>query len=384
MRMPRLTKLPTIAAAAVLLAGPAFANGVTDDRVLLGMHQAMSGPVAYYGVAAVAAANIRFEAANAAGGVHGRKIEMIVEDTQYQVPLAVKAVNKLIDHDGVFALFGSIGTSHHLATKERVFAAGVPVLFPYTGAEVVKTPTERLKITWGSSYADQVRAAVEHLSARNGRKSMCVMYQDNDFGQEALEAARAASAEFGVPVLAEASHRPDATEFVGTMTRFKSAGCDMVVMGTMIRDSIIAYATARELGIEADMATTLAAADTVVSSAEGGVTEGLFSFSLIDVPYADNAPDTAKPFFDAYIARHGKDPGVPAILGYIWADLMVKGLENAGPDLTVDSLIEGFEKIEAYVDPFGNAPLTYSAENHNGVREVVPLVVKSGRWTRLD
>jgi branched-chain amino acid transport system substrate-binding protein len=382
--MQLLNKTAAFLAAGLMTISTAQAGGVSDDEVLIGAHTPLSGPAAIWGVASTGAAQIRFDEANNSGGVHGRQIRMIVEDSQYQVPLSVKAVNKLIQRDKVFAIFGSLGTAHNLSTKDRIFGQGVPLLFPFTTARSLQEPTEHLKITWGSSYHAQSRAAVTYLHKEKGRNSICVMYQDTDYGTEVLAGVEEVAAELGLDIVAAVGHKPTATEFVGTLSGFKSAGCDMIIMGTIIRDTIIGYATARKLGIEADIAAPLPAADTIVSGVEGGVTEGLYSFSATEVAYADNAPETAKPFFDAYRAKFEKEPGTAAILGYVWADLLVTALENAGTDLTADALIAGFEAIKDYQDPFGNPAFSYSAEDHNGSNAVIPLQVQGGRWVTLD
>ena len=127
--------------ASLLLSGAAWADrGVTDTEILLGSHTSLSGPASTWGVASINTARLLFDEVNEAGGIHGRKIRLVVEDHQYQVPLAVRAANKLINRDGVFAMFLSIGTPHNNAVLGRQLAAGVPNLFPITGAVSMVEP----------------------------------------------------------------------------------------------------------------------------------------------------------------------------------------------------------------------------------------------------
>src|SRR5919106_962181 len=86
------------------------ARGVSKTEIVLGMHTALSGPAATYGVSSSNAVRMRFDEANAKGGIHGRKIKLVVEDTQYQVPRAVQAGTKLINRDRVFAMVAPLGT----------------------------------------------------------------------------------------------------------------------------------------------------------------------------------------------------------------------------------------------------------------------------------
>ena len=85
-------------------------RGVTDTEIILGMHTDLSGSIAILGVDGANGTRMRFEEANEAGGIHGRKIRLIVEDSQYQVPKAIQAANKLINRDKIFAMVMAIGT----------------------------------------------------------------------------------------------------------------------------------------------------------------------------------------------------------------------------------------------------------------------------------
>ena len=84
-------------------------RGVSDGEVVIGSYTDLSGPTAIWGVGATNAARLRFDEQNAVGGVHGRKIRFIVEDTQYQVPRAIAAANKLINRDEIFAMVLAVG-----------------------------------------------------------------------------------------------------------------------------------------------------------------------------------------------------------------------------------------------------------------------------------
>src|SRR5438034_7619763 len=93
---------------AVALAGAAMAQketrGVTKTEIVLGMHTDLSGPAATYGVSSSNAVKMRFDEVNEAGGINGRKIRLVIEDTQYQVPRAVQAGAKLIQRDRTLAI----------------------------------------------------------------------------------------------------------------------------------------------------------------------------------------------------------------------------------------------------------------------------------------
>jgi branched-chain amino acid transport system substrate-binding protein len=143
-----------------------------------------------------------------------------------------------------------------------------------------------------------------------------------------------------------ATHKPTDQDFTAEITKLKSAGCDLVVLGTIVRDSIVPYATARKIGwTEVDFLGSAATYDMFVAAAQGGVTEGLYAMGLTDMPYRDTLSPVAQSWFDRYKERFKVEPNIGAVYGYVSADLTVAGLEHAGPDLTLDSLIAGLELV---------------------------------------
>src|SRR5438445_8709905 len=141
---------------AVTLAGVATAQreirGVTRTEIALGMHPDLSGPAATYGVSSSNAVKMRFDEVNDKGGIHGSKIRLVVEDTQYQVPRAVQAGTKLINRDRIFAMVAPLGTPMNNALFKDQFEAGVPNLFPLSAARSLDGPVHRPKFYGAAAY----------------------------------------------------------------------------------------------------------------------------------------------------------------------------------------------------------------------------------------
>ena len=154
--------LGAVAVAAVALAQT---RGVTKSEIVLGMHTDLSGPAATYGVSSSNAVKMRFDDVNGAGGIHGRKIRLIVEDTQYQVPRAVQAGNKLINRDHIFAMVAGLGTPMNNALFKDQFEAGVPNLFPLSAARSMYEPFHKLKF-YGRPRRASARCTRTPTSAR--------------------------------------------------------------------------------------------------------------------------------------------------------------------------------------------------------------------------
>src|SRR6266853_193424 len=345
--------------AAGALAGVALAQnesrGVSKTEIVLGMHTDLSGPAATYGVSSSHAVKMRFDELNDKGGIHGRKIRLVVEDTQYQVPRAVQAGAKLINRDRILALVAPLGTPMNNALFKDQFDAGVPNLFPLSAARSMYEPFNKLKFYGAASYVDQVRAGIQYFVSKKGKKALCAMYQDTDFGKEVLDGVQ-----------------------------LQAAGCDLVVMGTIVRDSIVPYATARKMGwTDVDFLGSAASYDLFVAAAQGGVTEGLYAMGLTAMPYRETLSPQAQAWFDRYKDRYKVDPNIGAIYGHVAADLTVTASEKTGPELTTDNFVRAMESIKSYHDIFNGPEVSFAADKHQGADSSFLAVVKGGRWTRL-
>jgi len=293
----------------------------------------------------------------------------------------VQACNKLIHRDKVFAFLVAIGTPMNNACFKDQLAANIPSLFPITAARSMYEPFERLKFYASASYVDQVRSGINYLVKEKGKKAVCVMYQDTDFGKEILEGAKEQTEKLGIKIVESVTHKPTDQDFTASLTKLKAANCDLIVMGTIVRDSIIPYTAARKSGwTDVTFLGSSATYDAAVAAAPG--MDGFFGMGLTDMLYADSELPAVRKFYADYKAKFGKDPNVGAIYGYVGADLTVQGLKNAGKDLTVDSFVKGMEAIKDSKDLFGGPPATFGPNIRQGANASFVAEVKGGKWVR--
>ena len=376
------TATAVLAAAAFGTAASAQTRGVTPTEVVFGTHTDLSGVAATYGISSSNGVKMRFDEANEAGGINGRKLKVIVEDQGYQVPKAVQACNKLINRDKVFAFIAAIGTPMNNACFKDQLAAGVPSLFPITAARSMFEPYDRLKFYGAASYVDQVRAGINYLVKEKGKKAVCVMYQDTDFGKEVLEGVEQQTKKLGIKIVEATTHKPTDQDFTAPLGKLKNAGCDLVVMGTIVRDTIIPYTAARKAGwTDVTFLGSSATYDLVVGAAPG--MDGFYGMGLTEMPYADSSIGSVKTFVENYKKKFNIDPNIGAIYGYVAADLTVQGLKNAGKDLTLDSFIKGMEAIKDSQDIFGGPKVTFGPNIRQGANSSFVAEVKDGKWVRL-
>jgi len=379
----KMTGIIAIATLVIPLAtADAAQRGVTGTEIVIGQHSTLSGPVAPWGIGASNGIRMRFNEVNADGGVNGRTIRFVVEDNAYQVQMAVRAADKLITRDRIFAMLGGLGTPMNNAVLERQLAATVPNLFPFSSARSMTEPFHRLKFAGSATYYDQMRAGVKYFVDRKAKKKICSMYQDSDFGRDVQSGVDAQLKAMGLTLASVTTHNGTDTDFSGAMTKHQAAGCDLITLGAIIRDAILPMATAKKMGWQVDFLTSIASFSKIVADAKDGVTDGLHAMTFFEYPYPDSS-ESDRHWIQAYKEQFKVDYNQASVIGYMIADLTVVALDRAGRDLTTDSFVKAIEGIKGYRGRFGGPMFSFSESKHRGSNSAFIAVVKNGRWSKL-
>ena len=361
-------------------------RGVTDTTITFGIHTDMSGPLATWGVPNVNGIRMRFEEENAKGGVHGRLLELVAEDSQYQVPLAVKATNKLVNVDNIFAMMASMGTPHNNAVFNAMFDAGVPSVFPATAAVSMAEPLHPMKFSWFLSYRDQARLAMSHVAAESGVTTVCLQRMSTDYGEEVELGFDRAVEELGLTVGYKGGHKASETDFTGTVTSIKNSGCEMLVLGPFIKDGIQIYTSARAAGFEGPVLSNMVSYVPEVAAANDGAMEGLYAAAPFFVPDfgGELNPDSwAGQWAARYEERFGIAPVGQSVITYQIADFTIHALHSAGAELTIENFLAALEAISTYDDPFGGPSMSLSPTKHVAANSMNLYQVQGGKWTTV-
>lgn len=369
--------------AAMMAAGVAQAQtqGVSDDKIVLGTFTDLSGPLAVWGVPEQKGMRMRVEEINAEGGINGRMLELVVEDTQYQVPRAMQAANKLLRRDKVFAMVGSLGTPENLAVMPQLMEANVPSLFPMTAAVEMVEPLSPLKYAFFRSYPEQFRAATAYFHDNGGFKTPCVAQIANEAGESMAAGVHEQLEVYGMKVAAMTEHSATETDMVSSVTTLKNAGCDIVFLAGSVKDTILIVLTSRKLGFDPIFVTGMVPYMDAVAGAGEGAMDGLYlvsPFVYVDVASAEGE---AKEIVEAYEAKYSEKMAPQAQLGYIFIDMVKAALEKVGPEVTVEKFTAALEGMTDYVDPIGGQHVSFGPEDHQGVETLILARVEGGKWT---
>jgi branched-chain amino acid transport system substrate-binding protein len=382
------TRRHVIAGVSGLLAAPAIigraradTRGVSDTEIIIGMMTDLSGVTAVQGTNAANSIRMAFEDVNTKGGINGRKIRFIAEDMEYMVPKAVQAMNKLVNRDNIFLAISSGGTPQMDAVLPMMTEKQVPSVFPLTCARSMYLPLSPYKYGQFASYYDQMRACVKYFGETKGRKVIGSMYQDTDFGKDIHAGVVDQVQAMGLKLGAVSASRPTDTDFNAQVTRLKEAGCDLVCMGTIVKDTIIILQTAHKMGYNPDFCGQFATYSTAVAEAPGEPAEGFYSMSPGLYAYPDDPRPAVQEFAAKYKKKFGIDVNYLGEAGYAAATCLTDVLQRCGRDLNLDTFQKSMESLKDWRDIFGGPPLTITSANHHASNQSFLSVVKKTRWT---
>src|SRR5207237_1093736 len=167
------------------------------------------------------------EEINAAGGIQGRKIKMVLEDSGYDPKRAVLASQKMVERDKVFAMVGPMGSPTVLASQDVLFDAAVLQLFPLTAAEFTckfdpAKPQERLKFNNLLPYVESTRAAVKYMIEGKNFKKPCIMHQDDEYGKNVLDGFTQQVSAMKLTPASVTSYKRGASDFSAQIAKMKS------------------------------------------------------------------------------------------------------------------------------------------------------------------
>lgn len=372
----------TIALAALALTGTqAIAQqGVSKDEITLGSIQDLSGPLAGFGKQARLGMMLAVDEINETGGINGRKIKLLVEDSGYDPKKAVLAAQKLVNQDKIFMMTGHLGTAQNLAAMPVQFEKNVINFFPITAAREMYEPFHKLKYSFAATYFDQVRIALPNMIKEKGAKKICTIYQDDDFGLEVLKGGEAALKTLNMDFTERTSYKRGATDFSSQVSKMQSSGCDLVVLGTIIRETIGTIGTARKLGFNPTFLGTSASYTDLIHKIGGKAMDGLYATMTVQNPYTEETSQPIRFWANKYKTKFNEDPTVFSVYGYIIINTFTNAANKAGKNLTTDSFIKAMDTMTIEPDIFGSAKATFSPTKRLGSDASRLSQIQNGQW----
>jgi ABC-type branched-subunit amino acid transport system substrate-binding protein len=375
----------------VVLLCPALSQakvtGVTDTEITIGITTPLSGPAALWGATGMGA-KAWADYVNEMGGVHGRKIKVILKDDSYN---PARALANLTEMKGkIFAVNALLGTAVVNACKDFFFDNKVPLVDAFGDVRIwASYPKDKLKYIFVSypDYEDEAQYLAAYAIKNMGAKKLSVFYQKDDFGKMGLAGVKlTVSKNQGKAALTgsvpyEVTERTLATQAL----TLKESEADTVFLYTTMSHAALILKEMAKIGYRPKVLTSFPMADPIMFNVAGGdVWEGVYPAGAgqVGVP-GEPAQDKIAQILKKYEPKlAGKE--YLAVLGAVSMMQLVEGLKNAGRNLTQKSFINGMETIKNWRPEGIGAPITFSPTRHHGLNGSRMLHAEKGKHVPLS
>ena len=392
--MNRRTTLAALAAAC-LAWGPALAPalaadpGITPTTIRVGAFAPLSGPAMSYGFDVLNAARMWYDKVNREGGVHGRKIELVVQDDRCNANDLVAAVKRLVEQDQVFMLNGGSCSAAVVAARDYVDRAKVPwLMLNASGDGALYPPSDWI---WGAFSISQravggsaVVFAARHLKA----KRIGYVNHSDAYGAWNLEAAKVAAEKEGVELVVQ-SIDPAITDVTAPMLQLRAANVDAVLILTYARPAALIVRQANQFGMKTPIVLTASGtADLLQLAKNAGGAAALQNFYVQEVLADLPRSPSLKWIYDMYAAAYpdlAAKPDHPQVYmpyGLPSAMTLVRALQEAGPDPTREKVQAAMQNMKVDTGVMAG-PIQFTPTDHAGQQSAIYLKYDGTNQTRV-
>jgi branched-chain amino acid transport system substrate-binding protein len=351
-----------------------------ERKIVLGQSAAFSGPASALGEQFKKGAKLMFDAANARGGVNGRVIELLSLDDGYEPDRCAANTAKFIK-DGVFALFGYIGTPTSLAALPLTTAAKLPFFGPFTGAEALRTPFNHYAFHVRASYFDETGEIVKQLTSV-GIRRIGVFYQNDSYGKAGLEGVTRAMKPLGLEPAGMGTVERNTVEVNEAVKTILAQKPDAIVQISAYKSCAAFIKAARKAGFTGGFYNVSFVGTQALAGELGADARGVIVSQVMPYPFAANTVVAGEYLAVGKASGEAKfEPNYSSFEGYVAAKTLLEGLRRAGGNPTQETLIAGLESLREY--NLGGFYVDFNPQKHTGSRFVdLTILTQDGRVRR--
>ncbi|WP_372589488.1 ABC transporter substrate-binding protein [Fervidobacterium pennivorans subsp. shakshaketiis] len=359
--------------------------GVYNDKVVIGTFQALSGPYAIIGQEMSKGMKAYFNWINSRGGIHGRKIELIIADDQLNPAKTVVEVKRLVEQDKVFAIVGGLGTYGCLAVMDYLEQNKVPFVYQGAGTSKLVIPPKKYIFGVQPDYTLEGTLIGKYVGEIAKFKNPAIVYMNNDVGLEGYAAFKAKLEDYKMKLVVEISYNPADTDYSGLVVKLVEKNPDVIVIYGLITDTIRWIKTIRDYGLDSKIITIYPNADPSFIKLAGKYAEGVIFTGWVPLPTPDR-PEFVRDYQRAisiYQQTYPKEiMSSYAVAGFIAAEVFTEGLIRAGKNLTREGLVKALESFKNWNGILAK-DITWGPNLRRGKSSMYFMVVKNGQFVPL-
>lgn len=379
--MKRVTLTSIFSFLILLLASAAFA---TPSTIRIGALFSVTGPPSFLGEPERNSAKMVVDEINAKGGVKGKKLELIVYDTQGDATKAVQAANRLIKEDKVVAIIGPSTTGESMAVIPIAEKEGIPLISCAAGSKITE-PVKKWVFKTAQNDGLAVTKIFEYLNRKKLSK-VAILTVSDGFGSSGREQLKAHAAKYNIQLVVDETYGPKDTDMTAQLTKIRGSQAQVVICwGTNPGPAVIAK-NVKQLGIKLPIFMSHGVSSKKFIELAGDAAEGIMLPSgrviVADVlPASDKQKKNLLAFVKDY-QQHYKAEG-DHFGGHAWdAIMLLKGAIERGAT-TPAAIRDQLEKTTSFAGIGGI--FSYSATDHAGLNKeaFVLVTIKNRDWALL-
>lgn len=362
--------------------------GITDSTITIGSWAPLSGPAAAWG-AVGQGTDAFFKMINEDGGIHGRKLKLLLRDDQYQPARTVAAVREMIERDNVFAFTVGVGTATGAAAQQLILDHNVPWVGPASGSTTWAYPPKKNVFSVYPLYADEAAMLVDYAIQEMDLKKLGILYLNDEYGKSGLVGTQMKLAQHEMELVEAVSVELTDTDLSSQILKLQEAGAEAVLLWSIPQHAAISQGTAAKLGFSPQWFGSSTLSDArLMHTITKGLWAGTIFASFAELPTSDH------PLMARYqAAREKYAPEVLSevffLAGFMFAEPLVEALKQAGPDVTRESLVATLDAMDGFQ---GIGPvISYNPDLRQGNRSSFiaqvgqdGIAVKLTDWKQAD
>ena len=367
--------------ASILVAGPQEEKGTLK----IGAIFAVTGPASFLGAPEANTAKMIVEEINAKGGVKGRKIELIIKDSQANPEKAISFAKQLIEEDQVLAIIGPSTSGETMQIKEICNEAKVP-LVSAAAAEVIVDPVAPYVFKTPQKDSYVVRWIYQTMNDL-GISKIGVVAANSGFGNAGKGQLEKYASEFGIEILISESYDRASTDLTALMTKVKGQNVQAVVNWSIVPAQSIIPKNMKQLGMDMTLFQSHGFGNIKYAEAAGEAANGIiFPCGRLlvanELPNSNPQKKMLVKYNNDYEAEFGEEASTFG--GHAWDALQIVIEAIKKSDATRDGIRDAIEKIKNF--PGTGGVFNFSATDHNGLGmdSIAMLMVKDGKFVLYE
>lgn len=342
--------------------------GVSEDKIVFGQAAALEGPASALGTGMQLGLKAAFASTNAAGGVNGKKLELISYDDSYEPEKSISAVNKLISDDQVFALIGPVGTPTSKATQPIATQANVPFIGPFTGAGFLRNFDHGNIVNVRATYGAETETWIKHLTEDLGYKKIAILYQDDAFGRVGLAGVEKAMKKRNLDLVAKGTYMRNTTAVKRALLEIRKAEPEAVVMVGAYKPIAAFIQYSRRIKFNPAFVNISFVGSKALAKELGPDGKDVIISQVVPFPWDQSIP-LVKEYQDALKkVDPNAEPGFVSLEGYMVGKLTSMTLAKMEGEVTRQKFMETVWKTGSY--DLGGITLTFGQGDNQGMDQV--------------